>query len=92
MAFGEIVIDRDLVPGVEQFFRANGADVAGAAGDKNVHAPTMEGARGSSKFKMESVRMVSTRVMSHWPPIFCRVNFISCTIGSWSSGDVALRR
>ena len=84
MAFGEVVINRDLMAGVEQFFRANGTDVAGAAGDKNVHAKTMEGACGSSKSKMESVRMVSTRVMSHWPLIFWRVNFISCTIKSWS--------
>jgi hypothetical protein len=82
MAFGEIVIDRDVVSGVEQFLRANGPDVSGATGDKNVHAPTMKGVRARSKSKMESVRMVSTRVMSHWPLIFCRVNFISCTIKS----------
>jgi len=38
MTFGEIVIDRDLVSGLKQFLRANGTDVAGAAGDKYVHA------------------------------------------------------
>ena len=82
MTFGEIVIDRDLVPGVEQFFGADGTDVAGAAGDKNVHAPTMEGVRAGSKSKMESVRTVSTRVMSHSPLIFRKGIFISCTMTS----------
>ena len=37
VAFGEVVVNRDLVPRVEQFFRANGPDITGAAGDENVH-------------------------------------------------------
>jgi hypothetical protein len=49
VAFGEIVIDRDLMSGIEQFFRANGADVTRAAGDQNVHVKTMEGKRRGSK-------------------------------------------
>jgi len=35
MAFAEIVINRDLMAGVEQFFRADGTNIAGAAGDEN---------------------------------------------------------
>jgi hypothetical protein len=38
MAFGEVIIDRDVMIGVEQFFRANRPDVARAARDKYFHA------------------------------------------------------
>ena len=37
MAFGQIIINRDGVTRVEQFFRANRADISRAAGDKNIH-------------------------------------------------------
>jgi hypothetical protein len=38
MAFGEVIVNRDLVSGVEEFLRADGADVTRAAGDENIHA------------------------------------------------------
>jgi len=34
MAFAEIIINRDLMAGVEQLFRADGTNITGAAGDK----------------------------------------------------------
>jgi hypothetical protein len=34
MAFGEVVIDGDCVSRVEKFFRADGSNVAGTAGDE----------------------------------------------------------
>ena len=37
VALGQVVIDGDLVPGIEQFFGANRTDIPGAAGDKNIH-------------------------------------------------------
>ena len=49
MAFGEVVVNRDLMAGVEQFFRADRADVTRAAGDKNVHAIGL--CIGKQKFK-----------------------------------------
>jgi hypothetical protein len=42
MAFGKVVINRDGVSGIEQFLGANRADVARAAGDKNVHGVHFE--------------------------------------------------
>jgi hypothetical protein len=53
MAFREVVINRDLMAGVEQFFRANGTDITGTAGDKDVHADIVENnyAGESSKTK-----------------------------------------
>jgi hypothetical protein len=57
MAFAEIVINRDLMAGVEQFFRADGTNIAGAAGDKNVHARTMKENRAGSKFKMAGANL-----------------------------------
>jgi hypothetical protein len=57
MAFAEIVINRDLMAGVEQLFRANRTNIAGAAGDKNVHAKTMKENRTGSKFKMSEVNL-----------------------------------
>ena len=51
MAFGEIVINRDLMPRVEQFFRANRADVARAAGDKYIHADSLENFGGGESSK-----------------------------------------
>ena len=38
VAFREVVKHRDRVAGVEEFFRADGTDITGAAGDKDVHA------------------------------------------------------
>ena len=55
MAFGEIVIDGNRVPGVQQFFRANGTDITGAAGDEDIHVETMKRARWSAKRKMTEV-------------------------------------
>jgi hypothetical protein len=57
MAFGEIVINRDRMAGTKQFFRANGANVTRAAGDKDVHALTMKGACRSAKFKMAEINL-----------------------------------
>ena len=57
MAFGEIVIDCDLMAGVQQFFRANGADITGAAGDEDIHALTMKGACCGAKFKMAEINL-----------------------------------
>ena len=37
MAFGEIVEDRDRMAGFEKLLDANAADIAGAAGDEDVH-------------------------------------------------------
>jgi hypothetical protein len=42
VAFGEIVIDRDSMSGIEQFFRANGSNITGTAGDKDVHAGSVK--------------------------------------------------
>ena len=42
MSFRKVVIDRDLMPGIEKFLRANGADITGAAGDKDVHTDSVE--------------------------------------------------
>ena len=52
MAFGEVVIDRDGMSGVQQFFGADGADVTRAAGDKNIQWK-------SARWKAE---VVSTRL------------------------------
>ena len=41
----------------KQFFRANGANVTRAAGDKDVHALTMKGACRSAKRKMADVKL-----------------------------------
>ena len=51
MAFREIVIHRDLMSGVEQFFRADGTNIAGTAGDKNVHAHSVEKFGGGESSK-----------------------------------------
>ena len=51
MAFREVVINRDLMAGVEQFFRANRADITGAAGDKNVHADSVKNFRAGESSK-----------------------------------------
>jgi hypothetical protein len=49
VAFREVVINRDLMAGVEEFFRANRTDMTGAAGDKNIHtASVISYARGKS--------------------------------------------
>jgi hypothetical protein len=53
MSLGEIVVNGDLMSGVEQFFRADRTDVARAAGDKNIHAMSMKTKRRRSKFKMK---------------------------------------
>jgi hypothetical protein len=42
------------MPGVEQFFSANGADITGAAGDKNVHADSVTNFRASERSKRKS--------------------------------------
>jgi hypothetical protein len=42
MAFGEVVVNGDLMAGVEKFFGANGADVSRAASDENVHVNKFE--------------------------------------------------
>jgi hypothetical protein len=57
MAFAKIVINRDLMAGIEQLFRADGTNIAGAAGDKNVHAGTMKENRAGSKFKMAGANL-----------------------------------
>jgi hypothetical protein len=44
MAFAKIIEDRSLMAFVEKYFRANAADVAGAANDENFHAPGKCGA------------------------------------------------
>jgi hypothetical protein len=41
MAFREVVENRDRVAGIEQFFRANGTNVARTASDKNIHADSL---------------------------------------------------
>src|ERR1035441_6091347 len=38
MAFAEVVVNGHLMPGIEQGFGANRADIPSAAGDKNIHA------------------------------------------------------
>jgi hypothetical protein len=43
--------------GIEQFFRADGTNITGAAGDKNVHARTMRENRAGSKFKMAGANL-----------------------------------
>ena len=42
MTFGEIIINRDLMAGVEEFFHADGTDITGTAGDKDVHGDSVE--------------------------------------------------
>ena len=37
VALGKVVEDHDLVAGLDQFIGADGADVAGAAGDEDFH-------------------------------------------------------
>jgi hypothetical protein len=37
VAFGEVVEDGDRVAGVEEFLHADGSDVAGTAGDEDIH-------------------------------------------------------
>jgi hypothetical protein len=37
MAFGQVVKDGDRVPGIEELFDVDAADVAGAASDEDVH-------------------------------------------------------
>ena len=37
VAFGEVVKDGDGVPGIDEIFDADAADVAGSAGDQDVH-------------------------------------------------------
>jgi hypothetical protein len=59
MTFGQIVIDRDLMSCVEKFFRANGTDVACAAGDEYVHADSLENFRAGKSEK--AVTRVKTR-------------------------------
>jgi hypothetical protein len=51
MAFREVVINRDLMSGVEQFFRADGTNITGTAGDKNIHAPSVKKIRGGESSK-----------------------------------------
>ena len=45
VAFAEIVEHDDLVSGIQEFFHTNAADVAGPAGDENLHAGDASGAR-----------------------------------------------
>ena len=51
VAFREIVIDRNLMPGIEQLFRANRPDITGAAGDKDVHKASVENIRPGESSK-----------------------------------------
>src|SRR5437764_10047162 len=43
MSFREIVINGHFVPAIEQFLRADRADVTGPAGDENVHRRKVRG-------------------------------------------------
>ena len=54
MAFREVVINRYLMSGVEEFFRANGSDITGAAGDKNIHADSVENFRAGESSKRKN--------------------------------------
>jgi hypothetical protein len=38
MTFSQVVINRDLMTRIEEFFGADRTDITSAAGDKNVHA------------------------------------------------------
>ncbi len=37
MAFSKIIVNRYRMSGIEQFFRANGADVTRTSGNQNIH-------------------------------------------------------
>ena len=40
MPLAEVIEHHDIVPGVEQLFHADRADVAGTSGDENLHRAT----------------------------------------------------
>jgi hypothetical protein len=42
VAFREIIENRDRMTGVQEFFRTDGADVARAAGNENIHAHSLK--------------------------------------------------
>src|SRR5712664_3518665 len=46
MAYGEIVVNGDLMAGVEEFLSANGANVSCAAGEKDIHAVNLDAETG----------------------------------------------
>jgi hypothetical protein len=81
MAFGQIVIDRDLMPGVEQFFRANRADVARTAGDKDVHAGSVEKNCARQKFKMKSRRALEGATADRNQPAILEPAFFAGDVG-----------
>ena len=42
MSFDQIIVDGHLMTGIQEFLRANRADVTGAASDENIHTPSLK--------------------------------------------------